>query len=72
MERSGFTKIATTVVVKSLIQKELISYDRYNDYDGDSYVGYTLTEKGWAWVLNNQSRFMLKQPTQQSDNEIPF
>lgn len=72
MDRSGFTKIATTVAVKSLIQKELISYDRYSDFDGDSYIGYTLTEKGWAWVLENQSRFMLRQPEQRTEDDIPF
>lgn len=72
MERSGFTKIATTVSVKSLIQKELISYDRYSDFDGDSYIGYSLTEKGWSWVLENQSRFMLKQPAPHEKNEVRF
>jgi hypothetical protein len=72
MERSGFTKIATTVAVKSLIQKELISYSRYDDFNGDSYFGYSLSEKGWAWVLQNQSRFMLRQPEKDEDNDQPF
>ena len=72
MERSGFTKIATTVAVKSLIQKELISYSRYDDFNGESYIGYTLTEKGWAWVLQNQSRFMLRQPEKDEGNDLPF
>lgn len=72
MERSGFTKIATTVSVKSLIQKELITYSHYGDFDGSAYVGYSLTEKGWAWVLENQSRFMLKQPEKQPEDELPF
>jgi nucleoside 2-deoxyribosyltransferase len=72
MERSGFTKIATTLAVKSLVQKELVSYDRYQDYDGDSYVGYTLTENGWSWVLENRSRFMLRLPEQKPDEDLPF
>lgn len=72
MERSGFTKIATTLAVKSLIQKELVSYERYPDIDGDSYIGYTLTEKGWAWVLENQSRFMLRKPEPKLDDDVPY
>jgi hypothetical protein len=72
MERSGFTKIATTLAVKSLVQKELLSYDRYQDFDGDSYVGYTLTEKGWSWVLENQSRFLLKRPKEPPADGLPF
>lgn len=72
MERSGFTKIATTLAVKSLIQKELVSYEQYPDSDGDNYIGYTLTENGWAWVLENQSRFMLRKPEPKPDDDIPF
>jgi len=73
MERSGFTKIATSLAVKNLIQKEFVVFGRYNDYEGDSYVGYTLSEKGWAWVLENQSRFMLRLPLAQVVEEnLPF
>ena len=72
MERSGFTKIATTLAVKSLVQKELVTYGRYDDIDGDTYVGYTLTEKGWTWVLENQSRFLLRRPVEQPQDDIPF
>jgi len=72
MECSGFTKIATTVAVKSLIQKELISYEHHSEFDGNTYVGYTLTDRGWAWVLENQDRFMLRRPIQQPEDDIPF
>jgi len=72
MERSGFTKIATTLAVKSLVHKELVSYGRYNDYDGDTYIGHSLTEKGWAWVLENQNRFLLRHPTDTPEEDIPF
>lgn len=72
MDRSGFTKIAATVSVKSLVQKELISYERYNDFDGESYIGYSLTENGWRWVLEHQDQFMLRQPAQAPEDDIPF
>lgn len=71
MDRSGFTKIATTLGIKSLVQKELVSYDQYSDMDGDRYTGYTLTEKGWTWVLENQDRFSLRCPPEEPE-DIPF
>lgn len=72
MERSGFTKIATTLAIKSLVQKELVTYSTCNDFDGDQYIGYFLTDGGWAWVLENKNRFMLRQPDKVPDEDIPF
>lgn len=73
MEKSGFTKVATTLAIKSLIQKELITYDRYQDYDGESYTGYMFTNAGWSWVLANQSQFLLKKPAiSDLDEDSPF
>ena len=75
MERSGFTNIATTLAVKSLLQKELILYSDFQDYNGDRYIGYQFTDNGWAWVLENQSRFLLKKPDQPEPevvDDIPF
>lgn len=72
MERSGFTKIAATLAVKSLVQKELVSYGQYQEYNGGEYVGYTFTESGWAWVLQNQHLFLLRQPSLESNNDVPF
>jgi len=72
MERSGFTKIATTLAIKSLVQKEMVTYSTYNDLDGDQYTGYLLTDGGWAWVLDNKGRFMLRQPDNVLGDDIPF
>jgi nucleoside 2-deoxyribosyltransferase len=67
MEKSGFTKLAATLAAKSLIRNEFLTYDTFHDMDGDIYTGYSLTEKGWNWVLNNQQRFQL-----QHSEDIPF
>jgi nucleoside 2-deoxyribosyltransferase len=40
MERSGFTKVATTLALKSLVQKELVTYSRFADENGEPYTGY--------------------------------
>jgi len=71
MEASGFTKIAATLAVKSLAQKQYIEYgDRHDSESDDYYTGYWFTETGWSWVLANKDRFVLKRPT--PDDDIPF
>ena len=65
MEASGFTKIATTIALKSLLQKELLETDSYQDNSGDYYTGYMLTDRGWTWILENKDKFVLQRPPKQ-------
>jgi hypothetical protein len=62
MESSGFTKIATTFALRVLVQREFLAIGTYVDTEGngESYKGYSLTHKGWEWVIANQSRFALR------------
>lgn len=66
METSGFTPLACTLALKGLLQKAMLNTGRFNDYNDESYWGYTLTESGWAWALANQERFALKKQHPQS------
>jgi hypothetical protein len=69
MEASGFTNVATTIALASLLKKEFISHSRYRDYPAeDYYTGYSLTETGWTWVLANKDKFKLRKP---EDDDIP-
>jgi len=70
MESSGYTKFAATLAVKGLLQKKYIESGQRQDETGDYYVGYWFTDSGWAWVMANQNRFVLKRPTPGDD--IPF
>ena len=70
METSGYTKVAATLALKSLLEKELISVGDYQDpEDGRPYSGYTFTNEGWKWVLENKNKFVLQQP---KDEDNPF
>lgn len=71
MENYGFTKLATTMALKTLYDKGLIESGEYRDYEGESYTGYALTETGWQWILENKQQFVLKRP-QNNDSDIPF
>jgi len=75
MEASGYTKVAATLALKGLISKDFISFgERQDDQTGEYYPGYSFTEKGWAWTLANQDRFVLKKKGKFEDfkDDIPF
>ena len=75
MESNGFTSVAATIALKLLTQGEYLSCDVY-DGQNDQYYGYTLTGRGWNWVLANQDKFALKKKVASGfddmDDSIPF
>lgn len=68
MEAGGFTKVAATIALKSLIQKGFLDSENCQEETGEYYMGYSFTEKGWAWTLSNKDKFVLQQPKE----ELPF
>lgn len=75
MESSGFTKMATTIALASLIKKQLIIQDQFKDLEsgGEYYTGYKLTEEGWKWVISNKDKFVLKKPKEENrEDDIQF
>jgi DNA-binding MarR family transcriptional regulator len=69
MENSGYTKVATVIALRSLEQQNYISQGtEFDDHSNRDYVVYSLTDKGWHWVLSNQDRFYLRN----DDGPIPF
>jgi hypothetical protein len=77
MARSGFTNLATTISLKALADRGLITQVKLESEEGYSYAGYKFTSDGWNWILANKSKFVLKKPqkTQRDpfrDDDIPF
>ena len=60
MELIGYTSIAVTLALKSLIQKGYLKSEDCLADNGDFYMGYMLTDQGWNWVLANINKFVLK------------
>jgi hypothetical protein len=58
MEANGYTKIASSFALKLLTKKGLIVLGRHYG-DREDFDGYTLSDKGWDWMLANQNRFSL-------------
>jgi hypothetical protein len=69
VESSGFTRMAWILGTKSLQDKKFISYELCQDLDGNEWQGYSLTEKGWDWVMSNQDKFRIQKP---DDDAVPF
>lgn len=88
MESRGYTKLATTIALRSLVQKGLIYGEIRADYNSDeNYYGYQLTNDGWKWMLEHRESFVLvrsvarvtppppKKPAsgfEDMDDDIPF
>lgn len=75
MEANGFTPLAATIALRLLTQGDYLSSQQYNGQN-EQYYGYTLTGKGWNWVLANQNKFALKKKAPSGfddmDDKIPF
>ena len=72
MEAGGFTKVAATIALKSLMQKGFLSCDNHQDETGEYYIGYSFTEKGWSWTLSNKDKFVLQKLKPKSEIDVPF
>lgn len=77
MEKTGFTKIATTLALASLLKQGLIDSREVQDYNSDQYTAYVLESSGMDWLLKNQDRLVLRQkakeqPAVQDDDSLPF
>jgi hypothetical protein len=78
MERSGYTKIAVTLALTSLLRKDMVDSRRDIDQNGNDYSLYQPTARGLQWLIDNQDTLVLKRhriPAQThdlTDEDIPF
>ncbi len=77
MEKSGYTRIATTLGVASLLNKGMLTSERRRDRDGEDYIVYQVTSRGFTWLLQNQERLVLRRSegstsTPLTGDDIPF
>ena len=72
MEQAGFTKLAGTLALKSLLERGML--ERIEDVTdrGDTFTALMVTSKGMDWLLANKSKLTLKEPQGITDDDIPF
>ena len=59
MEKAGFTRIAVTLGLTSLLSKGYISFHEAFSDQGESYAVYSLSDLGLKWLMANQDRLVL-------------
>ena len=78
MEKAGYTRVATTLGLGSLLGKEMATSGRRRDEgDGEEYTAYQITPRGFAWLVKNQNRLVLRRSegpvnSPLSNDDIPF
>jgi hypothetical protein len=79
MNRAGYTKIAVTLALTSLLRKGMVENKMDSDINGNEFFLYTVSPKGMEWLLQNQDKLVLKlkksktaQVLEKLDDDIPF
>ena len=74
MESAGFRKIATTLGLKALLDNGMLESFEDHDYDEEPFTAYRVTDRGMAWLFENQERLTLKRETRSTSDggDIPL
>lgn len=75
MEGAGFTKIAATLGLKTLLDLGFLETFVDHDYNGEEFNAYRVTSTGMAWLHDNRGRLNLKREerrSQEDGDDIPF
>jgi len=78
MEKAGFTKIATTLGLKALLDSGMLESYEDSGYNGDPFIAYRVTDRGMAWLSDNQDKLTLLRRDEASASvavtelDIPF
>jgi hypothetical protein len=78
MERLGYTGLAIQFAFRKLQQKGFIQMVEEHEYNGEPFAAIELQGVAWAWLMENQNRFLMKSPKQKAsgamaiDDDVPF
>lgn len=79
MQKAGYTGIATSVGIRSLVKNALLETFMHDDEwnNGQEYLACRLTELGEQWILDNQDKleFKIKEvetPVMPNVDDLPF
>jgi hypothetical protein len=76
MNKAGYTAIATSVGVRTLVKLGMIQTLKENDYNnGQEYAACKLTDKGENWVLTNQDQLQFRKAKggqTSGEDDLPF
>jgi hypothetical protein len=59
-ERAGITNMGFNIALRRLTAKSFIEIvELFDERDGESYNGISISNAGWEWIEENESRFVL-------------
>ena len=67
MDKAGYTGIAASLALKSLLRKGMIQSDVWEEYN-ERHTVFGATENGENWLMKNQDKLVLEKPV----DELPF
>lgn len=71
VERSGFTPLAVTLGLRKLEAKGFVNSADYMEVDSETYIGYSVTNRGWDWITSNEGEFSMRKKSKDGD-DFPF
>jgi nucleoside 2-deoxyribosyltransferase len=76
MESSGFTPVATSIGLRKLSKRGFIESTATENDRGEKKTLYSLTDRGYGWMIDNKDRFNLEieddEEAFEPDDELPF
>lgn len=69
MNDAGFSDIAVSIALKSLVRKGMVVSKELADYNGNSYYAYLMTPEGEQWLMDHQDLLVLRIESQNAVNE---
>lgn len=76
MSRSGYTDIATSIGIRTLVQNGMIeTFKKIDEQYNDQYVACLITEKGISWIMSNQDQLQFRKGENErvlSTDDLPF
>lgn len=69
-ERAGVTNMGFNIGIRRLLAKKFIEIvELWDENSGESYEGIKITDGGWVWVENNESKFVLHRSSRKETND---
>lgn len=72
-ERAGVTNMGFNIAIRKLTAKKFIEIaELWNDRDDEPHNVVSISHSGWAWIEENESRFVLHRTDKPKSDDIPF
>ena len=69
MAQAGFTRLAGTLALSSLVTREMLEQFESEDNFGNEFSAFRVTSKGMVWLVANREKLSLQIPPK---DDIPF